>query len=144
MNEEPVDIVAQLERKAEHHAREADRYRIAADVMRDELRTRVRNRRPRVYGEPADPHRSTMAMAELAVNQSSRPLHPTEMVSEMEKLGWETTAVNVVNTVRTAASRLVEQNRIERVGDGLYCRLRQPSPAAPDESGSDTGPEGEG
>lgn len=125
------DFVLRLEQKAEYHRREAERYAIAAGVFRDELRggrqgrngsrgDRNRSRRP------ADPRQSTMAMVEAALNDVDRALTPTELVAEMLRLEWQTSAVNPVNTVRTAAHRLVEQGRIQKADDGRFSRLGLP------------------
>lgn len=132
-------LLDRLEQKAVYHAREAERYRVAADVLRDELKgssgrtarsTRAEGRSVRVD----DPHRNTKAMVEVALNQSPRPLHPTDLVSEMLRLGWETTAHNKLNTARTAALRLSEDHRIKRTDDGRYARLGLPDLPEPTDS----------
>jgi len=127
------DLVVRLRQKAEYHAREAERYRVAASVLEEETRgSRSRSAREGDRGErvPADPRQSSMAMVELALNESGQVLHPTALVEEMLRRGWQTTAKNPVNTVRTAAHRLVEQGRIQRFPDGNFGRLGLPSPSA--------------
>lgn len=125
------DLVCRLEQKAEHHAREAERYRVAAEVLRAEMPGSRRSGkrgpdRERGGRTPADPRHSTMAMVERALNGSGRPLKAQELVEEMRRLDWQTEAANPVNTARTAAHRLVDQERIQRSPDGRFGRLGLP------------------
>lgn len=136
------NLLDRLEEKAVYHAREAERYRVAADVLRSELKGSGRNARSaRAEGRTADraddPRANTKAMVERALNDSPRPMQAAELVEEMLRLGWETTAQNKLNTARTAASRLVEDGRIERIA-GRYARLGLPEHAESD--ASDDGP----
>lgn len=140
------DMVVRLEQKAEHHAREAERYRIAAQVIRAELggsRRSAATRRDseRTLRVPDDPRTSTMAMVERALNENDRALHPTELVDEMLRLEWRSKAEHPVNSVRTAAHRLVDAGRIQRLDNGLFARLglqRNDPPAAGDVPATET------
>lgn len=123
-------FLERLEQKAEHHAREAERYRIAAEVLREEMRGVRGVRATRSDGRvnestSGDPRQNTKAMVLRALDQSARPLHPTQLAEEMIRLGWQTNAENRVNTVRTAALRLTEEGRVQRVGSE-YARLGLP------------------
>ncbi len=148
------DLLARLQDKAEHHAREAERYRVAADVLRDELRmsSRATPRTSRAFGEgspstpPSDPRTSSMAMVELVLNEADTPMHPNDLVAEMEQRGWQSTATHKVNTVRTAAHRLAAQGRVKHLRDGRFAALgllasheeaaATPEPSAQSGSGS--------
>ncbi len=126
MNDDSA-LLLRLEQKAEYHAREAERYRVAAEVLRAET---VGRRGPRggrdADGSAQDPRASTIAMVEVALNEAGRPLDPKALLDEMKRLGWETDAANPLNTARTAAHRLVQRGRIQRLADGAYARLGLP------------------
>ncbi len=130
------EMLTRFQDKAEHHAREAERYRIAADVLRDELRSGrspVRSVRPsQETGQPTDPRGSSMAMVEIVLKDVAAPLHPNDLVIEMERRGWQSTAAHKVNTVRTAAHRLAEQGRVTRIGDGRFAAMPPELPAVPE------------
>ncbi len=138
------DVVSRLEQKAAHFAEQAERYRVAAEVLRGELRgTRPGKKGREAAGARAeDPHQNTAAMVEMALDQADRPLHPKILVEEMQRLGWQTDAVNPLNTARTAALRLVERGRIQRTKDGLYHRLGLPEVApSPQSNGAMSKPQ---
>jgi len=123
------DFIERLEQKATYHAREAERYRTAAEVLRKELpggRSRPRRPPTEAAGGRADAQQdlvpSTATMIQRALNEAYKPLHPTELVEEMRRLGWQTDVSNPLNTVRTAAHRLASQGAIERVDKGKYAR----------------------
>ncbi len=128
------DLLARLEEKAVFHKREAERYAIAADVLRGELRGsrggRSGNAEARAARTPVDPRTNTTAMLEQVLNDASGPMHATELVAEMQKRGWETSSPNPVNLVRTAAHRLADRERARRHPDGRFGPTGQPEQAS--------------
>lgn len=126
------ELLERLEQKAQHHAREAERYRIAADVIRVELRPQRPSARTR--NDPGSSQRpATSAMVERLLNDSDTALHPNELLKALLEAGWVSDSPTPINTVRAAAHRLAHQGRVERVGDGRYGRLGIQALGDPDE-----------
>lgn len=128
-------ILAELERKALEAEAVAAKYRAAIAVLRGKT-PRVLNTsgakvalkptstiyevKSRVTSGKKSGPTSTMSMIRTVLSGSSSPLSVTELTERMLIQGWDTQSENPSNTVRTAASRLVDKRQIERTDDGAY------------------------
>ena len=115
-------LAQRLRDKANFHAREAERYRIAADVVDAEERTAGRRR-----GTSPDPRHSSTHMARQVILSDPKEWTVQELLDEMLAQGWQSDAVNQLNTVRTAISRVASQDaEIVRTATGRYRRRHDP------------------
>lgn len=130
-------LLDQLRTKAEWHAREAERYRTALEVVQAEAGSAggadsvgapldTPNASPDMPASTARraraPRSATMGLLETTVNAEGRDWTVPALVSAMDAAGWDTPVENKVNTVRTAISRLAERGVVERVRPGVYRR----------------------
>ena len=116
-------LLERLVRKAEYHAEQAERYRVAADVVRGETQpSRSTAMTTRRTGEP---RKSTMGMIQYSLGQSSDPVDLPTLTRLMQEAGWETTSATPSNTVRTALHRLMERGAVHRDDVGRFMMAPQ-------------------
>lgn len=106
------DFITRLEEKAAYHAREAKRYKTAADVIRSESWGPLRRRHNGVVG----------SMVLTVLDDAESPLDLSVLTQRMLERGWQTDSQNPYNTARNGALRLVERGTIQRLPDGRFTR----------------------
>lgn len=122
-----ASLVARLREKAASYEAKAASLYAAADVVEAEVGTT----RPDTQQPQALPARvSSTGLALEVINSDDRHWTVNEIMDAMLARGWQTNAANVLNTTRTAVSRLAAQGAIRRVGNGLY--QRNPTMVVPD------------
>lgn len=134
-------LLSRLEQKAEHHTREAERYRVAAEVVRSEVRmsgrTPTRNTHT-TRRTTAVPGRGTISMIQEVLSEAGVALDLNTLTDRMLAGGWETTSQVPQNTVRTAAMRLTDRSVVVRDSEGRYGL--KPSFASADVADANDGP----
>ncbi len=124
-------LLAQLKAKADWHAREAERYRTAVEVVSAELPAQADTEQTLpVSSKTDDPgptlqvslaRSNTMKMVATTINSDvEREWTISALLDAMNIAGWETNVGNRLNTVRTAVSRLADRGGVERVRQGVY------------------------
>ena len=121
--ENNTEMLARLEAKAQFHAQEAERYRVAIDVIRGESETGAPKRQPvpsRRARSSGDSGKSTPAMILRALAASSEPLDIAAITARMLDLGWQTESAAPTNTVRTAIGREVVKKTVRKADNRRY------------------------
>lgn len=100
-------LAREHDQKANEHQREAERYRAAAALLREDSTSGlvVRHPRPRVDGRR--PEGGTMSLAIKVLRDLDTPASPSELVELMKMKGWRTSSTNPTNTLRTALRRML-------------------------------------
>lgn len=124
-------LLVRLQKKAEYHAHEAERFRIAAEVVREEERGGTRGA-PLSRRTPSDPRHSTMTMITTVLGDTDAPLDLDTLTARIQEEGWQTESTNPRNTVRTATRRLAERGVLKRTPEGSFALAPEDSEAPGD------------
>lgn len=132
-------MLGRLEQMAAFHAREAERYRTAAEVVRVEIygaaspkpqTLEVQHKadasvmRNGTKGRSGSPRRGgptgTMAMIPQVLGNAPAPITLAKLTELMLEAGWETTSGTPSNTLRTALLRMQRSGEVVRDKVGRY------------------------